>query len=256
MSKFADRLSNLGQPGPAKMGFGKSTAREKNPVMLLIGRGGDPAKDGAQVDLLLREGGSGTEGEGDWGLVVDGPATLDVEALVKDGCQFLLITSEEAGAEALLAEELARGLPVMDETPEHRVRAIEDGPFDFLLYRPESLEWPLTVGVALRLQDLVSSFSKHIFLELPAQTGMPGEKDLEVLKNLPVSAIVLDLGAVKPADAGKLKEAIGRLEPRKPSQKGDRSPLVPASGRSTSEDHGDDYDGDDGGDDADWDDDF
>jgi hypothetical protein len=256
LSKFSDRLSNLGQAGPAKMGFGRATAREKNSVMLVIGRGGDPDRDGANVDLALREDGANAGKGGDWGLIVDGPVPLDAEALVKDGCQFLLITSEEAGSDALLAEELAKGLPVIDGLPEHRVRAIEDGPFDFLLYKPESLKWPLTVGAVLLLQDLVSSFSKYIFLELSAKTGLPGDNDLEVLKNLPISAIVLDLGTVKPVDAARLKESIARLEPRKPSQKGDRSPLIGASGRSTSEDHGDDYDGDDGGDEADWDDDF
>lgn len=250
MSKFSDRLSSLGQTGPGKMGFGKAAAREKNPVMLVIGRNGDPAKDAGQVDLLLREGVSATEKDGDWGLVVDGPAALDAEALIKAGCQFLLVTSEDAAAEVLLADDLAKGLPVTDGLPEHRVRAIEDGPFDFVLYKPDSVEWPLTVGAVLRLQDLVSSFSKHIFIELPATGGLPGEKDLEVLKNLPVSAIVLDLNGVKRTEAGKFKEIVAGLEPRKPSQKGDRSPMVPASGRTTSEDHEDDFD--DGGDDADW----
>ena len=232
MSKFSERLTSLGQIGPASMGFGRSAAREKNPVMLVIGRGGDAAKDAAGVDLVMRTDGPKVKDDGGWGLVVDGPAPLDIEALIKDGCQFLLISSDDAAAEALLADDIAKGLPVTDGLPEHRIRAIEDGPFDFLLYRPESMEWPLNVGAVLRLQDLVSSFSKHIFLELPAKSGLPGEKDLEVLKNMPVSAIVLDLGDVKSSDAGKLKKSIASLEPRKPSSKSDRSPLVPAAGRS------------------------
>ncbi|MDA0232901.1 MAG: hypothetical protein O3B04_08345 [Chloroflexi bacterium] len=257
MSKFSERLANLGQVGPAKMGFGKSAAREKNPVMLVIGRGGGQASDASNADLVLRQAGSTENGDGEWGLIVDGPAALDADALVENGCQFLLITSEDAGAEALLADELAKGLPVTDGLPEHRVRAIEDGPFDFLLYRPESIEWPLTVGAVLRLQDLVSCFSKHIFLDLPENAGLPGEKDLEVLRNLPVSALVIDLAAVNPADASKMKEAIAALEPRKPSQKGERSPLVLSGSRTTSDGHDhEDDDGYDGGDDADWEDEF
>lgn len=247
MSKFSDRLSNLGQSAPARMGFGRATAREKNSVMLVIGKGGDASKAAGNVDVLL--GKSGTKDSGDWGLLLDGPENVDPEQLEKDGCQFLLIVSEDASAEALLADDIAKGLPVTDGMPEHRVRAIEDGPFDFLLYRPESITWPLTIGSVLRLQDLISSFSKHIFLELPRNAALPGKKDLEVLKNMPVSAIVVDLDATDSAEVGKMKEAIANLEPRKPSGKGDRSPFVPAAGRSTSED----FESDDGG--GDWDDD-
>lgn len=239
MSKFSDKLSSLGQSTPARMGFGRSAAREKNPVMLVIGRGGaakDDAK-GADVQLLTavpssKKGSTDSE----WGLVADGSKAPDTEALVKDGCQFLLVTSEDVNAEILLAEEIALGMPVVDHLGDPRIRSIEDSPFEFLLYKPESISWPLTVGSVLKLQDLVSSYSKHIFLELPSGTDMPGEKDLEVLKNLPVSAIVIDLEQVKSGDAKKLKEAVGKLEPRKPSSKSDRSPLVPLSGRNASED--------------------
>ena len=51
MSKFSERLSSLGQSAPAKMGFGQSAAREKNPVMLVVGRNGAGSDD--SVDLVL-----------------------------------------------------------------------------------------------------------------------------------------------------------------------------------------------------------
>jgi hypothetical protein len=252
LSKFSDRLSNLGQSGPARMGFGKSAAREKNPVMLVIGRGGDSENDAKSVDLLLRtEARSDSEGE-PWGLAVGASTAVDAETLENNGCQFLIFESEDASAAGLLAEELGKGIEVTDGLPEHRVRALEDGPFDFFLYRPAEIKWPLTVGSALKLQDLISCFSKHIFLEL---SDLPGKADLEVLKNLPVSAVIVDLGKVSSADAAKLKEEVGKLEPRKPNQGSERSAFLPASGRATSEsfDEGDDgFEG--GGDDDDWDD--
>ncbi len=253
MSNFSERLSSLGQTAPAKMGFGASAARAKNPVMLVIGRVGKGVKDSDAVDLLLRDSGTGSKEDGpDWGLVVDGNTAIDAEALEKDGCHFLLISSEDAPAEVLLAEELGLGIQVTDGLPEHRIRAIEDGPFNFLLYKPDAVSWPLTVGSVLKLQDLISSFSKHIFLELPADAKMPGKKDLEVLKNLPISAIVVDLGKAKPADASKMKDAIGELEPRKPSNKGERSPMVPFAGRGAPEEV--ETGGDEGFDDDDWED--
>lgn len=252
MSKFSERLSGLGQPGPARMGFGRSGGRVKNPVMLLIGRGGDPEKDAASVDLLLLDPGK-TGGSEGWGAVVDGGKAPDLEKLQKDGCQFVLVSSEDAAAEVLLSEELGVGIPVSDGLDDSRIRAIEDGPFEFLLYSPASVSWPLSVGAVLGLQELISSYSKHIFLELPSGAGLPGEKDLEVLKNLPVSAIVLDMAKAKAGDAAKLKESIAKLEPRKPSARSERSsPLVPMAGRGSS----DDGDSGDAGfeDDDDWED--
>jgi hypothetical protein len=251
LSKFSDRLSNLGQSGPARMGFGKSAAREKNPVMLVIGRGGNPEKDTSSVDLLLRATPVSDEVAEPWGLAVGASTEVDAETLEKNGCQFLVFESEDASAQGLLAEDLGKGIGVTDGLPEHRVRALEDGPFDFFVYRPSEVNWPLTVGSALRLQDLVSCFSKHIFLEL---SDLPGKDDLEVLKNLPISAIIVDLDKVHAADAASLKEEVSKLEPRKPNQGNERSAFLPATGRATSEsiDDGDD-DGYDGGDD-DWDD--
>lgn len=230
MSKFSERLSSLGQSGPARMGFGQSSARERKPVMLVIARGGDPQRDAASADLFLRDGAAGAKGD-NWGLAADGNSKVDLDTLEKNGCQFLLINSEDASAELLLTEELGMGVPVEDGLPEQRIRAIEDAPFDFLVYRPD-LSWPLTVGAVMKLQELVSSYSKHIFLDLTCMKDLPGKKDLEVLKNLPVSALLLDLDEVKPADAAKLKEAISTLEPRKPSHRSDRSPLVPMAGRN------------------------
>ncbi len=249
MSKFSERLSSLGQSAPARMGFGKSAAREKNPVLLVIGKTSGSKGDADSVDLLLQPDGS--KGEGDWGLEVNGAGKLDAEKLSKDGCQFLLISSEDTAAELLLSEELALGMPVADGLEDKRIRAIEDSPFEFLLYQPDSLSWPLDVGQVFKLQDLVSSFSKHIFLQVPSGAGLPGEKDLEVLKNLPVSALVIDLSDVKAADAAKLKESVAKLEPRKPSGKAERSPLVPLAGRQAAEEV--ETESDDFEDEEDWD---
>lgn len=247
MSKFSERLSSLGQTGPAKMGFGKSAAREKNPVMLVIGRNGDQKSASSEVDLVIAEKPEGNDG--DWGLLLASGSSVDVETL-QDGCQFVLIESENVPADVLLSEELGLGLAVEDSLSENRIRAIEDGPFDFLLYTPSEITWPLTVGSVLKLQDLVSSFSKHIFLSLPSGSALPGEKDLEVLKNLPVSALVVDLSKAETDNLKSLKVSIARLEPRKPSSKGDRSPLVPFAGR----DAGDEADDSSLDDDDEWDD--
>ncbi len=251
MSKFSERLSNLGQAAPARMGFGRSQARDKNPVMLVIGKGGDASKQEEAADLHLHDAGDAPD-SGQWGAVLDGNAAPEAEKLEKGGCQFAIVNSDAIPAEILLSEEISFGMPVEAGLSESRIRAIEDGPFDFLVITPESLSWPLTVGSTLDLQELISSFSKHIFLELPASAGLPGKKDLEVLKNLPVSALVVDLGSVSAKDSAGLRETIAGLEPRKqPAARSERSPLVPLANRGESAEAA----GDDSFDDEDdWDD--
>ncbi len=215
------------------MGFGKSAAREKNPVMLVIGKNADASAVSDSVDTVMLT--EPAENNADWGLLLEGGEEIDAEKLEKDGCQFLVISSANVPASLLLAENLGLGMVVPDGLPENRIRSIEDAPFGFLLYAPENLSWPLSVGSVLELQDLVSSFSKHIFLQIPSGSALPGESDLEILKNLPISALVVDLDAVKPADTAGLKELVAKLEPRKPTAKPERSPLVPFAGRGAAE---------------------
>jgi len=215
------------------MGFGMAAAREKTPVMLVIGRSknGDA---GDAVDAVITPASAkapaSANGDSTWGIVVGAKDNPDAAKLKEDGCQLMLIESGDCPASALLEEEIARGLVVEPGLPDQRIRAIEDGPFEFLVYKPASIKLPLSVDGMIELQELVSSFSKHIFLEL---SEAPGEQDLDVIKQMPVSAIILDLDKVSAEKAKSLKEAIGKLEPRKP--KGDRMPLAPLSGRNAPE---------------------
>jgi hypothetical protein len=229
-----------------------SSAREKTPVMLVIGRAQDAKAGDSLVDAVLTPS-SATAPEKDgkgpaWGVTVAAGDSLDAAKLKESGCQLILVESGRAPASVLLDEEVCKGMTVEHGLPDQRIRAIEDSPFEFLVYRPSSISLPLTVEGMIELQELISSFSKHIFLEL---SEAPGESDLDLLKQMPVSAIVLDLDKVSADTVKSLKESIAKLEPRK--QKPERSPLVPLSGRHAVEadaDGGGDFDDDD-----DWDDD-
>lgn len=244
MSKFSEKLANLGQSAPARMGFGAVSAREKTPVMLVIGRAKDLKSNSSSVDAVITpvsaDGPAKDAGEVFWGITVTSGDTIDTKKLKEAGCAFMLIESDEISASSLLEEEISKGLIVEPDLPDQRIRAIEDGPFEFLVYRPDSLSLPLTVKGMIQLQELVSSFSKHIFLEL---SDIPNDSDLDVLKQLPVSAIIVDLQSAAGEKAKGLKDSISKLEPRK--QKSERSPLVPLSGRNAVESDADSGDFDD-----------
>jgi hypothetical protein len=243
LSKFSERLASLGQTAPARLGFGRAAARDKTPVMLLVGRSSEVRDINGIVDALLLPPavvGNVNDGSPMWGVSSTDGAQLSIDELKSKDCQFVLIESDKSSASLLVDEDVCRGLVIESGLPDQRIRAVEDGPFEFLLYRPESVSWPLTVGAVLSLQEVVSNFSKHIFLEV---SDLPENSDLEVLKHMPVSALVVDLDTVSADRVKSLKQAIEKLEPRKHRQ--ERTPLIPASGRSSADDYEpdeDDYD--------------
>ena len=234
MSEFSDRLSNLGQSAPLKLGFGQLHERKRNPVMFIVGlldaagKGGG-ALEHADIALLrARKGGRPAtavpDGAGLWGVSLSDCTAADLGSLKESGCDFMLIESDSAPGITLSDDGLGRGMVLPADLTEPRARAIEDLPFDFLLVRGMDLEWPLTVAQVVAVQEKVSTFSKHIFLEI-AQP--PDAADLPLLRDMPVSGLVLDLAS---QDAGKLealKKAIAELEPRK--QRTEHVALLPSS---------------------------
>lgn len=251
MSKFSEKLGSLGQSAPARMGFGVASAREKTPVMLVIGRAADAKSGEGVVDAVLTPANATApgkeEGNPTWGVLAGSGEPVDTAKLKEVGCQLALIESGDCPASALLEEDIAFGTAVEPGLPDQRIRAIEDAPFEFLVYKPSAVASPITVDAMMELQELVSSYSKHIFLEV---STIPEKSDLDVLKQLPISALIVDLEKI-PADKVKeLRETISKLEPRK--QKSERTPMVPAAGRNAADSN------DDGGgyeeDDEDWDD--
>ena len=115
-----------------------------------------------------------------WGLSLGDGSSVDAEKLQDDGCQFLLIESDDVSGDVLLSEELGLGLTVEDGLAENRIRAIEDGPLRFPVLRTGGYQMAADCWRCPRTTGAVSSFSKHIFLSIPSGSALPGDKDLEV----------------------------------------------------------------------------
>ena len=250
MNKFSERLANLGQTSPARLGFGRANQRDKTPVMLVIVE--SPGLDAVGSDVadavLLTTPLDGPEREenGLWGAPATLAADEGLDKLKDKGCQFIIFDSDDQSAVLLNDEDVSMGLVIPAGATDARIRAVEDGPFEFLVYRPAELKFPLTLGSVLGLQEVVSAYSKHIVLALDA---VPASDDLEVLKHLPVSALLVDSELFPVQKLKELRESIGKLEPRK--QKRGRIPLVPAQGLDDAAVEPDDFDDDD---DDDWED--
>ncbi len=250
MSKLSDRLSSLGQSAPLKLGFGQAHEKKRNPVLLVVGMTDGAGKAGgllAHVDIALlrsRKGGKPStakpEGAESWGVSLSDCTAAELDALKESGCDFVLIESDSAPGITLRDDGMGRGLVLPGEVSESRARAIEDLPMDFLLVKDAALEWPLTLAQVLTVQEKVSTYSKHIFLQVATP---PGKEDLPVLRDMPVSGLVFDVASQDASKLDELRTAISELEPKK--SRSEHMALLPSNMQSNSGGHSHEADPDD-----------
>ncbi len=232
MSKLIDTLSNLGMAEPAPIGFGQQQTRQKIPLMLIVGKTARKkplAKVAKSLDALLADGDldidqSPSGWKGIWGAALSNASPEGLDSLKEAGCDFVLVESGEAASLILRDDGMSRGLTLQHELTDRKARAIEDMPFEFLLIRAPDPSAPLTVEGVIELQETVSLFTKNIFLEVER---LPDENELEALRDLPISALVINADQSDPKELENLRDAIKNLDPRERSE--ERSPLLPTA---------------------------
>ena len=251
MSKLADTLSRLGQMDPARIGFGRQQSRNKTPLILLAGRSSRNTVSSevfGALDVLVLDGDSPptppADWNGTWGVTLSHADSETLDALKEAGCQFVLIQTGETGSVALRDDGMDRGFVVTGELTDRRARAIEDMPFEFIVIRHDGGSNLARVAGVIDLQETVSLFNMHVFLEV---AELPPVDALEALRDLPVSAVLFDADNADARELTQLRSAISELEQRE--DRGKRVPTLPMSldrGTVTSQP---DYDGEDWGDD-------
>ena len=253
MSKLSDSLSKLGMAEPARIGFGQPRGRKTVPLVLIAGRTARKRRAAGladALDALVVEGdckaavNRASGWKGCWGASLKDAGPEELDALKEAGCDFVLVESCDAAAAILRDDGMSRGLVLPDELTDRTARAIEDMPFEFLVMRRTAEPGPLTVSGMIALQKTVSLFTKHIFLEVE---HLPDKSDVDALKDLPISALLLNVDRTGAAVLKELHAAIGELKPRE--RKEERRPLLPlpTSGGMTLSNT--EYDDDDWGDD-------
>ena len=235
MSKISDRLAKLGQTETTGFGFGARALTTKIPVILTAVTGHRPKdiKDvGAAVFILpdrLKDAPQAKtlEDVDIWGVVVSGRQDFDIDSLVDSGADFLVIEAESTPGNVLCGGDTGKGFIVDWNLPKKRAKAIDNGPFDFLILDGSSISFPLSVGGVLELQEQIAYYSRHIFLRL---NQLPGDSDLELLRDVGISALLYDVSDAKTTEFAKLRESIDRLEPRKEKRS---TPAVLPSGEAS-----------------------
>ncbi len=238
---------------PARIGFGRQQSRSKTPLILLAGRTSRTESLGEAVgklDLVVFEGDGAAlpkppdDWKGAWGVTLARAGSEELDALKEAGCQFVLISDETAGSVVLRDDGMDRGFAVTRELTDRRARAIEDMPFEFVVIRHDGGPSLETVAGVIDLQETVSLFNMHVFLEV---SKLPPVDALEALRDLPVSALLFDADGVDVKELAQLRDAIANLEQRE--DRGKRVPTLPITREHGTIPTQPDYDEDDRGDD-------
>ena len=257
MSKISERLTKLGQVERSGFGFGAKAESSKIPV-ILIGVSIDKASDakGLEADLYVLAANSKgaaqatpVKGAEIWGVTVSGGSSKDIDAAVEAGSDFVIVDGESAPGAALRDDESGKGFIVGADVSEDRSKAIDSGPFDFVVLDGTNLKLPMNVGTVLDIQEQLGRYSSHIFLRI---NEVPDQANLELLRDIGISALIYDAKTAAKADLPSLRKSIDQLEPKK--QKSAAGAVIPRAGESTSshDDDGDEHDHDHDHDDEDW----
>ena len=220
MSKISDRLAKLGQTETTGFGFGARALAIKIPVILTavtVHKPQDIQDVDADVFMVpygsIDGSNSKTLEEVDiWGVSVSDKHDFDIDALVGSDPDFLVIETESTPGSVLCGADTGKGFVVDWSLSENRAKAIDNGPFDFLILDGSSIMFPLSVGGVIELHKQIAYYSRHIFLRL---AQLPGDTDLELLRDIGISALLYDVSDAKATKFAKLRDSINRLEPRK-----------------------------------------
>jgi hypothetical protein len=244
LSKISEKLTKLGHTERSGFGFGASSASTKIPV-ILVGVSIESPGDASEIDADLivmsvgKAGSAQTSGPKDadlWGVTVSGGSSEEIDAAIEAGADFIVAEGESAPGAALRDDDSGKGYIVDSDVSEDRVKAIEAGPFDFLILDGTKIEFPLNVGSILEIQEQLAKYSRHIFLQM---TSVPDQGNLELLRDIGISALIYDGKTAASAELKLLRGAIDQLEPKKPKSGG--GAVLPHSGDSSSQDQDDDF---------------
>ena len=231
MSKIADRLTKLGQTERTGFGFGVRSSSRKIPLILVVVTIDKPTDiEGLAADVFILS--AGPKGAPQtktlknvdlWGVAVAGGTDSNITTAVGSGADFLVIEAESTPGSALRDDDTGKGLVVDLNISKKRAKAIDNGPFDFLIVDGTSINLPLNVGGVLELQEQLANYSRHIFLRL---TQLPSNQDLELLRDIGISALLYDFKTAEKIEFTALKESIDQLEPKK--DKNSTSAVLPS----------------------------
>ena len=257
MSKLVEKLKNVGESAPVSMGFGTASSRDRQSNMLVIGTSSITvlkSKESlrkAPVDAYLVSFTKGDESLSDvgealgslvWGVKPDADSwTRALQQLADAGGDFIVFTPNGAGADILLAEDLAKVIVVEGQMDEDTARGIDGLDIDGVVLTRSKESAPLTVRDLIDLQANRSLVSKYALLEISA---VPDSNEVAAFRDIGIEGLVVDMEALGDDGLKALRSAIDQIPRRK--SKSDKHASLPGArvgiGQSSSDDDEEDWD--------------
>lgn len=208
MSKFIDRLEEIIEGAPARMGFGPARA-EKTPGLALIVQVSSSHKAGAATatevspDGIIISGLSGpaqadelkeTLSDSIWGIRTDSLNTDDAKAYEKEGSGVLAFQLKGTSMGAVSSEDLAKILCIDVDTDIEALRDINALPVDAVLFSLSGASSSWTLDDLAKVARISGRLGKYLLAEI---TEPPSADDLKVLRTAGINGLVLDVSAGK-----------------------------------------------------------
>ena len=239
MSKFIDRLEEIIEGAPARMGFGPARSA-KTPGLALIlqissnHQAGAATATSVSPDGIIISGLNGPSQVGElkdslsdtiWGVRTDSLSSADAKSYLEQGCGFLAFQLKGTSIGAVAAEDSATVLVIDPATAIDDLRDIDSLPIDAVLFPLAGASSSWTLDDLAKVARIRSRLGKFLLAEI---TEPPEADDLKVLRTAGINGLVLDVSAGK-EDLESLKKSLLAMPKPGPERSGRSHAILPGA---------------------------
>ncbi|MBC8279943.1 MAG: hypothetical protein H8E48_04070 [Chloroflexi bacterium] len=245
MSKFIDRLDEIIEGAPARMGFGPPRS-EKTPGLALVVQVSNSHKTGAATakevspDGILVSGLTGPSQADDfkdtlsdviWGIRTDSLSTDDAKAFEEAGSGVLAFQLKGTSIGAVSSEDAAKILCIDTDLDLEELRDINALPVDAVIFPLSGASSSWTLDDLAKVARISGRLGKYLLAEV---TEPPTADDLKVLRTAGINGLVLDVSVGKDA-LETLKTSLMGMPKAGPEKSGRSNAILPGAAYSAQE---------------------
>ncbi|MDE0825014.1 MAG: hypothetical protein OSB07_13735 [Dehalococcoidia bacterium] len=245
MSKFIDRLDEIIEGAPARMGFGPPRA-EKTPGLALIVQVSSSHKAGAATatevspDGILVSGLTGPSQAIDlkealsnaiWGIRTDSLSTEDAKAYEEAGSGVLAFQLKGTSIGAVSSEDAAKILCIDTDLDIEELRDINALPVDAVIFPLCGASSSWTLDDLSKVARISGRLGKYLLAEI---TEPPTADDLKVLRTAGINGLVLDVSVGKET-LETLKQSLMEMPKAGPDKPSKSNAILPGAAYSAQE---------------------
>ncbi len=234
-SKFLERLDEIREGAPPRMGFGQARAAKTPGMALIVSADGENAADAAALtpDAIIVSAPNGADAaeigqaaaDARWGPQANSLSAANAAEWREAGADLIVFSMADTAVDAITSDDAARILSLTDTESPENLRDINPLPVDAVLVAlpGDPAHWTLQDLAAIaRVSGRVG---KHLLAEV---SGPPNPGALEALRNAGVIGLVVNLSLGDTAIAD-LKDALLNMPRPGSSRRARTTPILPGS---------------------------